>query len=182
MRAVKREEIEEEWFRKHKATYENIGNFETGKRHEKLSWKNPKKYTYSVFYLRAGDYLFVYGDLGNAVYRALDSLKSWAACDIIYFSQKCTASETGAQYREWDPDYLEEHLKGAIKESDKTWHNFCSRGGKNALYDEKSWIIWVAEYGMDFWDDLSTVPYGMRISVRCRAHLIGLKMALEQLE
>lgn len=131
-------------------------------------------------YLRTGGFLYVTGDLGNATYMALGSFKSWAECDLTYFSGKCVASEDGAQYRAWDPDYLKLQVIESLKESEKTWHNFCSRNGDSALSSEQEWIAWAAIYGSDFWDEPSTYPYGKRISTRCHAHLIGLKMAMKQ--
>lgn len=182
-----REEIEKSikgiWFKNHEAHYSKVPSFIKDTIFEIIIWKNPNRNTYSVTYIRMCNYLFVIGDIGDATYyTGFDSFKEWAESDIGYFSGKCVASEYGRQYLEWDPDYLKEGIEKALEQSDKDWHNFCSSGGDSALSNEQEWIVWLTLNGNDFWEDPFLYPYGKCISMRCHGHLIGLKMAMEQIK
>lgn len=48
----------------------------------------------------------------------------------------------------------------------------------------EEWLEWLHEYGYDFFgnDKIYWPVRGKRIATYCRAHLIGLRMALEQLK
>lgn len=181
--------IKEEWFKDHKAKQTRTldGIFDL------IEWKKPQNNNYLITYVQMPGYLIVTGDIGDAIYavRGFHSFKDWTKCDVHYFAGKCVASEYGRLYKEWDRDYLEKIIKEGLKERDKSWKEFSERGGVGALSSEQEWITWLSmshwvtaeEAGTYFFgiDRYNWPVDGYRISIRCRAHLIGLKMAVEQL-
>jgi len=200
--------IREEWFQDHVAedTRTLDGAFEL------IKWKRPKNNNYLVMYILVPGYLIVTGDVGDAIYSSgLTTFKQWADCDITYFAGKCVASENGRQYREWDNDFLRDKVKEALKQSsdkswkdrewdndflrdkvkealkqssDKSWKDLEDIGGSLAMSSEHEWIGWLTEYGNEFFgpDRYCWPADGKIIAMRCKAHLIGLKMAVEQLK
>lgn len=89
-----------EWFSKHVASVEQHGNI------QKVIWKRPDTGIYSVYYLISGRHLFVYGDIGDAVYvwGSPINLEFLANLSLSYFASKCQASEHGRGYVSWDGD------------------------------------------------------------------------------
>lgn len=174
--------IRETWFKDHKAKYSQMPDIGF----EMILWKKPETSNYLLIYMRIPNYLFIGGDVGEAVYcSGMKGLKEWAECDIGYFAGKCVASEDGRGYQEWDSDFLEKRIKEALKEhSDKTWEDFCQRDGHTAINNEHEWTVWLSRNADDFWgaDPYCWPTDGKRTAVRCRGHLIGLKMAIRQLE
>ena len=173
--------IREEWFHEHVADQTRTldGSFEL------IKWKRPKNNNYIMIYILVPGYLIVAGDVGDAIYSSgLTTFKQWADCDITYFAGKCTASETGRQYREWDSDFLRDRVKEALKQfSDKSWKDLEDDLGSFAMSSEQEWIGWLTENGDEFFgpDRYCWPADGKVIAMRCKAHLIGLKMAVEQL-
>ena len=173
------EYIRNTWFKDHEAGYTSLPSMET------LTWANPKRSAYRVTYHAHEDILYVTGDLGYAIYRAgLESLKEWSECYLDYFSGKCVASELGAQYLEWDSDYLKEEVKTVLEGYDKDWDSFVAKSGDLSTGNELEWIQWLSENGSDFfgYDRFNWPLNGKRISVRCKGQLIGLKMAIEKID
>lgn len=174
--------IREEWFQDHVAedTRTLDGAFEL------IKWKRPKNNNYLVMYILVPGYLIVTGDVGDAIYSSgLTTFKQWADCDITYFAGKCVASEYGRQYREWDNDFLRDKVKEALKQSsDKSWKDLEDIGGSLTMSSKHEWIGWLTEYGNEFFgpDRYCWPADGKIIAMRCKAHLIGLKMAVEQLK
>jgi len=173
--------IRESWFKNHKAHYTLWPKQDM----ETVIWKNPDRYTYFTNYILVGGYLHVTGDIGNAIYQSgFNTLKEWSECDIGYFESKCVASESGTEYKEWDKDFLEIRIKEFIKEySNKTWNDFKNSSGYSAINYEQEWHMWLASYGSEYFgpDQLNWPIGGHRIAVKCKGHLIGLQMAVEQL-
>lgn len=172
--------IREEWFQNHKAV-----DTKTLEKDSTIEWKRPDSRNYQMTYIIRPGRLIVTGDVGDAIYSSgFSSFADWASCDIGYFASKCVASENGAQYKEWDPEYLEPGIREALKENGKSWTEFQRMGGTGAMTYKQEWIVWLVENGAHFFgeDRMYWPTDGERISVRCRGHLIGLKMAVEQLK
>lgn len=133
-----------------------------------LKWADPKTSTYSIKYIIDNNVLFVSGDLGFAVYRWTSCVDfEWLAdLSIDYFCSKCEASEKGHKYFEWE--------------------NFRTSRGMSEIENKEGWIEWCCEEGeevfqtTDYWEWAYDI--GDVIHIRCHYHLIGLKMAMEQLK
>jgi len=171
------EEQINEWYQNHVAQFDD-----TLPDMSFLSWKRPDNYNFAMIYQLRQGYLTVIGDIGTAIYhvRSFTSFKEWAECCYSYFAGKCLASEEGRLYEGWNPDYLLGEVKRAINEhGEKTWKDFeCESGAVNS---EIEWNMWLSRNGGDFFGDPPYWPNGKTTSIRCRAHLMGLKMAVEQL-
>lgn len=155
-------------------------------------WANPNSRINSVTYVRYGNVLHVHGDLGAATYiwpQAVD-LQWISKCDIGYFASKCVASENGPGHKIYDAIELEEFIeryKSGLEheetaaELDKALESLEASDAIHA--GEFEWRAWLQEhgnavFGSNFYEDECLL--GKVISIRCRAHLIGLKMAVEQ--
>jgi hypothetical protein len=172
--------IREEWFKTHVAEQTRTldGMFDL------IKWKRPENNNYLIMYIQVPGYLIVTGDVGDAIYSSgFNSFKRWSECDVGYFAGKCTASEYGRHYKEWDSNYLEKRVKEALEEVEQPWEDFAALGGRGAMSNQQEWIVWLTEYGSKFFgEDPSYWPAGGLItSIRCSSHLIGLKMAVKQL-
>lgn len=186
-----------EWFTEHVATYRVCGDATPDSpffRTEEMAWKRPDSGTYGVRYIIAGPTLFVQGDLGHAVYRWSEAMSfpSIAGCDLQYFHGKCQASEFGREYLTWDEDealdYFTEITTERIADAAASRQGeiralteggkFAIRGGRNEYQEWLQGGDARLVLGNDFWEYGSI---GMVIDRRCRAHLIGVKMAVEQL-
>lgn len=189
-------EIKTSWFKNHVATYK-IFKAEDGETIEYLRWGKPKSSIFSISYMFRFGLLFVYGDLGDAVYQwhpSIGTLPSLATCSLDYFAGKCSASECGRGYKSWNEacaregliDYITDEV--SYNEDGRTFEeiseSFRLLGGWNEIYSEYSWIQWLENHGHEFFGD-AHYEYGgigMEIDSRCRSHLVGLKMAFEQIE
>jgi hypothetical protein len=180
--------IKEEWFQDHRAEHTTTleGIFDL------IQWKRPLNNNYLMVYILIPGYLIVTGDVGDAIYASgLSTFKQWADCDIGYFAGKCVASESGRQYREWDSDFLKKRIMEALKEHaeeneqeiDKSWKDFVAYGGSSSMCSQQEWISWLTDKGSIFFgpDPCCWPADGQIISIRCKGHLIGLKMAVKQL-
>ncbi len=171
--------IRTEWFKDHQATHTLFTDTT-----EQIIWRRPKSSNCYMNYLREGNYLHVTGDVGDAIYRTgFSTFKEWAQSDISYFAGKCIASENGRQYREWDPDHLKRSVEIALQENQRSWDDFYKLNGADHFAYEQEWYMWLNDHGADFfgYDRCYWPTDGKQIAVRCRGHLIGLKMAVEQL-
>lgn len=66
--------------------------------------------------------------------------------------------------------------------SEKSWADFLAAGGNGSMSFETEWAMWLGENGYEFFGDIDCWPNGKTLALRCRAHLIGLKMAVEQVK
>jgi hypothetical protein len=158
---------------------------------EHLLWSRPKSSTYRIQYLFWNNALFVSGDVGSAVYQWPGSIQQmeWIVeCDFHYFASKCQASEDGPGFRAWDRDYAVDHLQAIM---DAKWFMLKDKSSvegvvTDALRDRDEWVQWLAFHRVDFFGyefaDLDLGNIGMRIALRCQAHLVGLQMAFNQLK
>ena len=185
--------IREEWFKDHRAAYSVLDD---GQEHkvERLYWARPGSSFYSVLYLFYGGTLFIAGDLGEAVYRwhpDIGTLKDLAKLDLDYFKGKCCASEVGRDFVQWDEDKAAQRVREWLREErkhepeTKAWSDFLCDDGREALNHKDAWLRWLEDHGHEYFGDdwWEFAPnFGQIISIRCRAHLIGIKMAFHQLK
>ena len=171
--------IRAEWFPNHRATVTNDGVT------QRLLWQKLGTRINLVSYYAHLNALFVIGDLGEAIYQwgEVITLKWVAGLNLDYFAGKCVASGTGLGYVEWDGDLARKTVQEAIATDDDVgdWSQFCAHGGSEACWNQMGWCDWLTDHGEDWfgnWVEWTTV--GERPSLRCHAHLVGLKMAFER--
>ena len=183
---VTEEMIRTHWFPNHKVQlYSDLDNGL-----ELLIWGKDDTSTFLVNYIRHQQVLHVSGDLGCAAYwwSQLNSLRWIAGCNLGYFASKCESSENGRQFKEFDTDTLrrqvEESLQRMEGEDPQIHERFNGYQGWDHMDDgQQAWQAWCLQHGYEVWGDCwyMDVPDGMRINPRCHGHLVGLKMAFEQL-
>jgi hypothetical protein len=187
----KSDEMVAGWFKDHvvkEHATQKIGM--AGHEIELLIWKQPGTRIYQINYLRMDNVLMVSGDVGEAIYAwsEVKDLRWISGLDISYFASKCQASEKGSKYEEWNRDRAKEMLEDRFKSDEedgdrKTRKIAEDLGVWHALYFRDEWLIWLAQNGHEVWEDLSDLAdIGMEVSLRCRSHLAGLRMAFERMD
>lgn len=196
-RAQTEERLKRDWFSKHVAN--RIVPGEAGGVHV-IRWKEPNTGFYQVRYMLCESLLYVSGDVGAATY-SFNKIMEWE--DFLslysdYFASKCVASEYGKGYRSWWPDLAVHRLQEWVNEEDDEEErakrtrdledNIASvtcDNGIRACQNKECWHLWLSEFGdavlgddyaPEFWD------VGDDVDARCIGHLVGLKMAIDQLQ
>lgn len=176
------------YFAKHVASH-SVAEMD-GRTVERLVWREPKvSYNY-VQYIAVEGTLFVSGDLGDAVYETgAESLQWWTRCDLHYFAGKCMASEEGRGYRTWDGDAaavrFDEEIERMRNDGEEIDDNLVYEGRSALVESQWEWEYWLREegtqlFGQDWWE--FAPKFGKVISDRCLLHLLGLKLAIQQLQ
>ena len=191
--------IRKEWFPEHIADLEKRDIVEV------LHWRKPGTCIYQVEYLIYGTALFVCGDIGDAVYRwsGLITFPWLAKLDLQYFAEKCQASEHGRGYKSFQPHVLKKSVEemfdyfveeavvdGTIAETEKQAKKkelelkFAGLDGPSAMHFSEEWSRWLGEHGHEMFGDdwMEWGLDGMGVDIRCHGHLLGIKMAMAQLE
>jgi hypothetical protein len=185
--------IRQQWFPKHKASYFKYHCIEnpSAPQIETLCWQKPGTGIYAVEYWFSRGTLAVRGDIGAAVYQwhhSIGNLPDLANLSIDYFAGKCEASEHGQGYQSWDEDAAKQNIQyyidiGDPVDTEETCEAFSDAGGWNALYSKHEWHQWLSTEGYEVFGDICEMgEIGMKIDIRCLGHLVGLKMAFEQLK
>ncbi len=177
------EKIIAEWFKDHQPVYKNYGEI------EHLIWQRPGTSYYAIHYtcLTSLGTLFVMGDLGEAVYRwSGDVSLEWISkCDLSYFSGKCCASEMGRQYLDWSEEIAKKRIHEHFTDDQdcKGYKAYLDSYFPNTIHSKEEFTQCLSDSGAGdpydiFGDDWYWVGgAGEVISIRCHAHLVGLRMA-----
>jgi hypothetical protein len=177
------EMIRNEWFKNHAVL--NLNVVESSPKLEVLTWGNPASSSYWVRYMTCGNVLTVYGDLGEAVYgwgQVVD-FRWIAGLDLGYFHCKCCASECGRSFDGWDHRKALARLEEWFEQDRKARRKFNLEGGGGEIHSKQSWDFWLAQNGYEVFGDPSELSeIGKVIHIRCQAHLIGIKMAMEKID
>ena len=177
---MKREYLKE-WFSKHRGTKVTATGLPTTLRRKEPG--TSINHIYHVLVEKHGT-LMVYGDLGEAIYRWSDNVSfEWIAnLDLHYFHGKCQASEKGSRPYGWDSDKVKPYIKeGFPDEYDKLI------GGDIDTFSESAMSHWIYTEGMELFPNMDgecwsgMMTSGQVIYDRTEAHLLGIKMAVEQL-
>jgi len=191
---AREEELTQHWFKDNEVSYySGIVILPDGVELERLIWRKPKTTCYYTQYLRVGQYLMVTGDIGEATYwwTETNNLQWMSQLDLGYFSSKCTASETGRGYHEWDQDLAVHKLKATVTDIAEGLPGTCEANTKRLMHElheycafsclscAEEWNGWCVEnasnvFGSDWREQLGGL--GDRINLRCQGHLLGLKM------
>lgn len=151
-----------------------------------LHWMKPETSNYFCGYLKYRRMLFVYGDIGEAVYGWSSSI-DWAflaGLELDYFAGKCFASETGRRFRGWDPCKAQKHLDDLLNQDPQIRKRF-DRVEEPCYVQRCDWHHWLSQYGNDVFGDsgigLGEISgIGDCVHIRCHGHLLGIKMAVAQ--
>lgn len=184
--------IKEDWFKDHVAEYEKLND-----RVSILEWGKPGTNLYRVRYVFDGYMLFISGDLGEAVFRLTwnGAPGSFKDVNLGYFFGKLVAhhgdkydfdsTEAVKELKEWKERYLNDY--GCTGDDVEIFDELIHLTSEcNSM---KDWEFKLPYTGL--YDKLSELDQdccewvfgvGKSIPVRIRGYLIGLKIALKQLE
>lgn len=157
---------------------------------EMLLWNKPGSSIYSVRYIVNRNTLFVGGDLGHAVYRWSDNVTiNWlASCDLHYFMGKFEGLDCGSRPNQWDPKRVEHYMKEWLEEDDGEnrkrigWDETDLELWPSMTYSEDEWVRFIGQEGNRMLIDDEAYKWGQGLNLRCVAHWLGLKLAVEQLQ
>ncbi len=178
--------IREGWFENHEASISQSGEI------CKLEWGKPGTICYKIWYILHEKHgtLMVYGDLGEAIYRWHGGVnfQGIASFNLDYFHGKTCASELGrvTENYEWDERIAKKEIFEHFQQSFdcKGYKKFKSSYISKTLYDKQEFIASLHQgdiidiFGQDSWEWIHGV--GDVIPIRCHAHLIGIKMAMNE--
>jgi hypothetical protein len=182
----------QKWFADHRATVAAHDPADESQYEiQTLYWAKPGTGHLAVRYVIMGPVLMVWGDLESAIYR-WSSVISWeflAGCDLQYFESKCEASPKGRDYEDYDSDLaladFNEDIKRRAEEGYAEPDQQLVDDARQALrYGLEDWNEWMRSNGSQLFgsDWYEWVPsFGKRIAHNCAAHLVGIKMAVAQL-
>lgn len=172
-------------FKDHKAVL--LGN--------KLTWAQPGTLIYKVVYLIDGNYLFVTGDIGEAIFRWPQpiSFKFLASFSLEYFKEKCVAKPSDIECRQFD-QWCGRELRSCAEDQLKTMEEEghdqeLIRELRDALdnLEHSHRCEWQQFLNMtdmpkldaELWSILHDAGY--RTDSRCRGMHMGIQLAMEQL-
>jgi hypothetical protein len=155
---------------------------------EQLIWSPPASGRYDIEYWDTHGLLTVNSGIGSAIYQ-WDTLhwkmSRWTKLGLEEFASKCIASEHGPGYRVWDTRKAEKDYRDLRERAQKIAEAYAREHGpvdsqtrREADCELESGIT---QFG-DIVRPLKIPGFGMKIHINCHAHLIGLKMAFEQLK
>lgn len=188
-------EIRNNWFEDHVAEYKELNN-----EISILDWKKPGTICFGVRYVFDGGYLYISGDLGEAVFTLTwnGNPKSFLNVNPHYFHEKLTAyrdekyafdsGEARKRLEEeimnlkddYNPDGIDkEHLE--VLEEIKNLTGGCStnKEWEYKIAYETDLFEKLQNHDRDCWEWIFRV--GEVIPTRIKSYLIGIKMAAEQL-
>ena len=174
------EEITKNWFKDHKAVLTNQGNIEV------LDWRKPDTNIFSIRYVFDGFFMYVSGDLGEAVFRFSEAayLHRTAYYSLDYFESKMRAFCD--ERRDFSQEKAIEYLKERRNDYDTPDESAYDELEKMIAdcFSVQDWIRQLSSFdyqrlGCDAWEWVAGI--GDEIPARVKSYLIGLKMASEQL-
>lgn len=187
------EEIKNNWFSKHKATYEKISEDTSV-----LSWKQDGTIMYSVRYILDKNRLFVTGDIGDAIFVLTEKadLKTIATeYNTHYLFGKLRADNEAYDFsQEKAIETLKSHFQQYEFDDDKEWEEFneiadeiyssikdeCNTEGQWATVLNLEYYDKITDYDVDCWEWIYSI--GKELSWQALGWIVGLQMAYEQLK
>jgi len=179
------------WFKDHVARLDRYNFFNGAVHIEFLEWKKPGTGIYKVNYFlncTTGD-LLITGDMGSAVYKyyTYKTFNDIASDYLSYFQSKCVASENGRENKVWDSDIATDKMFEYLAEDDAaiTKEEFKNSDYSDNMRTHHEWCEWVyngelSDKLIDHYEHLCDI--GLVDDNRAIAYLIGIKMAVKQLE
>ena len=186
--------IRERWFPDHKATLTKCENLEI------LDWSKPGTCIYAIRFVFDGNYMYITGDTGEAVFRLTWKAGVHTFNDIStgYFMEKLKAfsddkydfdkEKAEQELKEWKEEFLEDNYN-IDKEDIENFNIFFNE----LLYElndcdkECEWAIKInnmsdeiEKYIRDYWEWLYSI--GRTTPYRILGYIVALQMASEQLK
>jgi len=178
------DEVKNHWFKDHKATLSECGDLVV------LDWKQPETIIFSVRYVFDRNYMYVSGDLGEAVFHFTEKAipERIARYNTDYFCEKLSAFS--GPKRDFDRlranEYLNEMTRDWEEAGDKYDKEACDelRGIIEDCSSDEHYHIALAGFdysrlGNDSFEWISEI--GSVIPMRLRAYLLGIQMAVDKL-
>lgn len=155
--------------------------------YRKVVWQKPNTSIYKIVYLIEDNRLFVYGDLGDAVYSWSERI-SWKFLHDMcfsYFHSKCCASEHGLPWLDWCASTCAEDLRVAGDEERLNEEEFqeCIQYADH----EQTWRNFVFEESLpsttyDKIQPEELISFGYAPALRCVGHWYGLQLVTYQMK
>jgi hypothetical protein len=180
-------EIRENWFKDHKAVLTKHGDLQV------LDWREPGTNIFAVRYVFDGYKMYVSGDLGSAVFRFSQSANPFclSGYSLSYFEEKMEAFQNAR--RDFNEETAKKYLDDWKKENeDEDSENInYVKDLLNDLYrmiddcsSVKEWESKLSDFDINkfspsAWEWLPGI--GDEIPLRVRSYLIGIKMAVDQI-
>lgn len=190
---ISEQEIRNEWFKNHKATYTKVNDTISI-----LDWRKPGTIYYYVRYVFDSSHVYITGDLGEAVLNLtwFATLQSFKNVSIDYLHEKLAAYHTEKkvydretaienikywliEYREYEAEDEEIERNKKLAEELISVADDCSSTSEWAFRVNQDYDDRLSEVDCDFWEWAYSI--GEVIPSRFIAYLVGLQMANEQL-
>ncbi|KKN34690.1 hypothetical protein LCGC14_0791170 [marine sediment metagenome] len=174
-------EIKEHWFKDHKAVFTNLDKITT------LEWRKPDTIIFYTRYVFDGYYMYVSGDLGEAVFRFTEEAipERIARYNLSYFREKLRAfcDPTEDFSRAKAIQYLDERIQEY--EDEKIEHDRATFEELRAIINDSDTYgvfhihlasLDIYRLGSDAWEWIDSI--GSTTPMRIMAYLIGIQMAV----
>jgi hypothetical protein len=174
---IRNEEEIKRWFKDHVATLTKYGDIEI------LDWHKPDTCIFAVRYVFDGCHMYVSGDLGEAVFRFTEKAypQQIATYSLDYFDEKMRAFCDAE--RDFDRDVAKKYLIEMKNEdviTESKYNELLALADQCTSVREWERQIYDLDIMSDAWEWLPGI--GSVIPMRVESYLIGLKMAVAQLE
>lgn len=187
--------IRECWFPEHRATLTQQGNLQV------LDWRKPGTCVYAVRFVFDGEYMYISGDIGEAVFRLTweADVHSFNNISTHYFMEKMKAfSDDKYDFDrqtardallEWKEDYLNDNYymdEDRILEFDDNFNELlksideCSCKEHWAAIVNERYNDFISEMDQDYWEWIYNI--GDEVPARIYGYIVALQMASEQLK
>lgn len=168
-------------FADHKATWDG----------RVLQWAKPDTGIDLITYILHNHYLFVVGDLGDAIFHWAGHRDKWITLDLLreishkHLLQKCLASEVGSDFRAWDNATARDWLDGELTQ-DLPWVQRERLTVLSQTSLDQACFDYTAELldgdGFDGETTGAVRDAGLAPHPRFVAQYVGLQMAIEQVD
>jgi len=182
-----KKEIRDHWFKDHVAALTQHGDLQV------IAWRNPKCFSYACRYTFDREFVYISGDIGEAVFRLTwsASIHSFNNIHVHYFHEKLSAY-FGSRYK-FSSEKAVKGLREWLKDLKENYHRKYDHDEMANLFTEarecsstKEWAFivnshhdFISGLDQDYFEWFYNI--GNEIPAKIHAYLIGLQMASEQL-
>jgi hypothetical protein len=186
-------EIRNDWFKNHKATYEKLSDDTSV-----LTWKKDGTLMYYVRYIFDRNRLFITGDIGDAVFVLTERADMKTIATEYHNHYLFGKLRADNEAYDFDQDKAIETLKSHFKQyefdDDDEWNEFnemaeeiyssikdeCNTEGQWATVLNCDYYDNITEYDVDCWEWIYHI--GKELSWQALGWVVGLQMAYKQLK
>ena len=171
-------------FQDHVATTTGVENMSLAP--ATIHWAKPGTGTYSCTYIIYRRWLFIAGDIGEAIFEWSEKISPQflAGCDWHYFLGKCQASPHGRNFESWDNRFAELWMRDRHSEFDDSeipeWlASIFNSGGDKDAFESAGREVYDETGDSEEAGDIASA--GMVADFHFVLQYEGLQMALKQL-